>query len=118
MVSYRLPSFNGKGFARSLVLTRTKREIGGFLDAIGPDNLRIAIETNTSFAEALKEKESFLKEKLQQYQWTGGILTEEVILGIIPDWVRAMVADYGEPGQEWLKIQVAWFRQMLGGKDA
>lgn len=105
----KLPGLNASALSRSFVLRQARRRVTEVLDRLGEERLRFLIENNQGLSHYLsKEQEAQFRRQAQSYGFIAKAITVEDFPEVLPEWVKGLVIEYGESGQQWVEAQMRW----------
>ncbi|GEM_PF-5852827 len=108
-----------KAFAKNLVLIKARKIVQNVCEGLGRERIAWHIENNKSLVETVPpELVAHLRGLAAQYSWAAQAITEEDFKKMLPEWVKQLVVENGEGGEEWLAAQVKWLREIFGGANA
>ncbi|MDO8637040.1 MAG: hypothetical protein Q7R34_12560 [Dehalococcoidia bacterium] len=104
-----------RDFSKAFIQNSAKRELGKFLDKLGPALIDQAITKDVSFAQAFADKEAEFKSLFCKLKWATSVLTEPWLKESIPDWLKAVITKHGDKGKAWLDVQATWLMKIWRG---
>lgn len=112
---------NPHRFGSAFVRRKAGRIVTDFLEGINKDG-RGGERVSQMIDRNIRMDTLVPKEKLQQYldlakqySWAASMISDEDIVGMLPDWVIAAVRTKGIPGWNWLRVQLDWLRNVFSG---
>jgi len=104
-----LPKIGGYALAHSFILRQAKRKVDAYLAKFQPDDVRWLIEKNKPLIPSTLE--SILTGVGKEYSWAAGVVTDEDLWNMMPEWFKSVVEE--KQGQQWFKEQVALLRRFF-----
>ena len=102
---------NPRRFARGYILTVLERQTREICEGLGEARLKWCIENGRAFSSLVSEETVAQYRKLApSFHWAESAITDEEFRGLLPEWVKVLVARNGEKGEAWLRDTIAWTR--------
>lgn len=124
--------FDGKVFAKNLIVLKISRFLEDFFKWIGEERLRSIIEQKRDLQDLLPEEElsrivgilvfgspltpAEVRDLCRQYAWAEEALSDEDFLRAWPKWAALVVQEAGEDGLAWRAAQISWLRGLFSSR--
>ncbi len=104
-----------RDFSTAFIRNSAKRELGKFLDKLGPALIDQAITKDVSFAQVFASKEAEFRSTFAKLHWATSVLTETWLKENVPDWAKGIIAKHGDKGKAWIDAQATWLIKLWRG---